>query len=132
MMPVSRRRFLLRTATCGAMWFAPPALIGALGFARAQEPAADEKNGNTVADPEKSAAALFTVAASESAAKGLAFLAEHQHDDGSFGSGGYSRNVAVCALAGMAFLSAGSTPGRGQYGKNVSRAVDFILDSHRR
>ena len=127
-MPVSRRRFLLRTARCGAIWFAPPALISALGFAPAQEPAADEKNGNTVADPEKSAAALFTAAAGESAAKGLAFLADHQHDDGSFGSGGYSRNVAVCALAGMAFLSAGSTPGRGPYGKNVSRAVDFILD----
>ncbi|MDA1015335.1 MAG: terpene cyclase/mutase family protein [Planctomycetota bacterium] len=61
--------------------------------------------------------------------RGLAYLASRQNLDGSFGRGGpYQSNVAVTALAGMAFMSAGHTPGRGTYGSNVQRAVDFILD----
>ena len=35
--------------------------------------------------------------------------------------------MAVTALAGMAFLSSGSTPGRGKYGVRVQKAVDFLL-----
>lgn len=60
--------------------------------------------------------------------RGLLFLANRQHPDGSFGSGTtYRRNVAVTALAGMAFLSAGHTPGRGAYGKNVDKAIEYVL-----
>ena len=60
--------------------------------------------------------------------KGLAFLAVRQLDDGSLSTSGYGRNAAVCALAGMAWLSGGSTPGRGPYGEEVSRVSDFLLD----
>lgn len=60
--------------------------------------------------------------------RGLAWLAAKQREDGSFGSGGgFGRNVAVTALGGIALLSSGSTPGRGLYGSNVNRAVDFVL-----
>ncbi len=59
--------------------------------------------------------------------RGLEFLAGAQRDDGSFGASGYAGNVAVCALAGIAFLASGSTPDRGPYGKHVSRCVEFIL-----
>ncbi len=79
------------------------------------------------ADPEKSAVDLITPAAARAIDRGLALLAHRQDEEGAFGSGGYSRNVAVCGLAGMAFMSAGSTPGRGPYGQNVDRCVDFIL-----
>ena len=78
-------------------------------------------------DPEKSAAELITPAAARAIERGLSLLATRQDDDGSFRSGGYSRNVAICALAGMAFMSGGSTPGRGPYGRNVDRCIDFIL-----
>ncbi|MCA9017219.1 MAG: terpene cyclase/mutase family protein, partial [Planctomycetaceae bacterium] len=62
--------------------------------------------------------------------RGLEFLAERQHPDGSFGSGStFKNNVAVTALCGMAFLAEGSTPGRGKYGVQVQKAVDFILAS---
>jgi hypothetical protein len=125
---LSRRRFLVQGAACGSALIVPSVFLNTLRLGIAQDATADAKSSNAIADPEKSGAELFTAAASESAAKGLTFLAEHQHDDGSFGSGGYSRNVAVCALAGMAFLSGGSTPGRGQYGRNVNRSIDFILD----
>jgi len=78
-------------------------------------------------DTEKSGAEMLTPKTTEAIQKGLDFLAAHQHDDGAFGAGGYGRNVAVCALGGMAFIGSGSTPGRGPYGKQVDRCVDFIL-----
>src|SRR5690606_37168691 len=77
--------------------------------------------------PERTAVELITPETDKAIARGLAALASRQADDGSFGSGGYSRNVAVCALAGMAFLAGGNTPDRGRYGLNVERSIDFIL-----
>jgi prenyltransferase beta subunit len=84
-------------------------------------------NGTFAADPERLAAELITPTTQKSIDRGLALLASRQADDGSFGSGGYSRNVAVCALAGMAFMSGGSSPQRGPYGAQVERCIDFIL-----
>lgn len=78
-------------------------------------------------DTEKSGAEMITPKTVDAIQKGLDFLASKQHEDGSFGAGGYGRNVAVCGLAGMAFIGSGSTPGRGPFGKQVERCVDFIL-----
>ncbi len=61
------------------------------------------------------------------AERGLSYLAAQQNEDGSFGRGGYSRNVAVCGLCGMAMLASGSTPGRGPFGTQIRAVVDFIL-----
>src|SRR5687767_71693 len=61
-------------------------------------------------------------------AKGLKFLQQRQLEDGAFATGGYGRNAAVVALAGMAWLAEGSTPGRGPYGEEVARAVDYLLE----
>ncbi|NUQ61693.1 MAG: terpene cyclase/mutase family protein [Pirellulales bacterium] len=77
--------------------------------------------------PEKTAVELVTPAAQSAIDRGLAYLASIEHDDGSFGTGSYRGNVAICALAGLAFMSGGSTPGRGPYGREVSRAVDYLL-----
>jgi prenyltransferase beta subunit len=111
MRELTRRNFLRRSVAASA------AVASLPGMLRGQD-----------VDPEKSAASLMTPAAGQSIDRGLAFLADQQHDDGTFGSGGYSRNVAVCALGGMAFMSAGSTPGRGPFGANVSKCVDFVLE----
>jgi len=68
--------------------------------------------------------------AERSIQRGLRFLAASQNPDGSFGANRSARNnVAVCALCGLAFLSAGHTPNRGEYGENVDRAVKFLLKS---
>ncbi len=109
--PITRRAFLARGAvvTVG-LGFAPTASMG-------QED-----------DPEKTAAKMITPAAQKAIDKGLAYLAKRQRDDGSFGSGVYSGNVAVCSLAGLAFMSSGSTPGRGPYGANVDRCVRYIIE----
>ena len=87
---------------------------------RSQQPSAEH---------EKTAGQLITREADKAIERGLAYLASRQHDDGSFGSGGYSRNVAVCALCGMALMSAGSTPGRGPYGAEVEKCLAFILEN---
>ena len=78
-------------------------------------------------DPERTGVEFVTPEAQRAVERGLSFISQQQHDDGSFGSSGYSRDVAVCGLAGMAFLGSGSTPGRGPYGQHVARCVDFIL-----
>lgn len=69
---------------------------------------------------------MVTPAAEKAIRRGLVLLASRQHDDGSFGAGNYRGNVAVTALAGMALLSGGSTPGRGPHGEHVGRCVDYL------
>jgi hypothetical protein len=66
--------------------------------------------------------------ARQAIAKGLKFLSQRQLEDGSFSTSGYGRNAAVVALAGMAWLSEGSTPGRGVYGTEIERAADYLLE----
>ena len=72
---------------------------------------------------------FITTETSESIQRGLTYLVEQQLEDGSFGTSGYSRNVAVCALGGMAWLASGSTPGRGTYGEPLERSIDYLLDN---
>jgi len=59
--------------------------------------------------------------------KGLQYLGKRLREDGSIGSGGYPRNIAVASLAGMSFIASGSTPGRGPWGEHVTRCLDFVL-----
>ncbi len=77
--------------------------------------------------PERAAGKLVTPAADRAIERGLAFLASRQHEDGSLGTSAYGKNVAVVSLCGMAMMSAGSTPGRGPYGAEVDKCLDFIL-----
>jgi len=64
----------------------------------------------------------------QSVARGLAWLARSQRDDGSFEDGSWGNNLtAVIALAGKAFLVYGVTPKHPQYGVNVERCADFLL-----
>lgn len=80
-------------------------------------------------DPEKTAAEFMTPATRQAVEKALRFLAQRQQDDGSFGRGPHidGRNVGVCGLAGLAFMSSGSTPGRGPYGVNITKCLDYVL-----
>jgi len=79
-------------------------------------------------NPETSASRLITPATTGAIRRGLDYLAAEQQEDGAFGASGYPRNVAVCSLAAMALMSAGSTPRRGRYGGEVDRCLDFVLD----
>ena len=55
-------------------------------------------------------------------------LANRQNEDGSFGAKAelFGRDPAVSALCGLAFLASGSLPGRGRYGTNLDKIVEFI------
>src|SRR5262249_9804298 len=60
---------------------------------------------------------------------GLAWLAKSQYADGSFGSGTYRGNIAVTSLAGLAFMASGSSPGRGQFGAPIDRALLYVMEN---
>jgi hypothetical protein len=70
-----------------------------------------------------------TPALDESVTRGLAALARLQEDDGGFSGGRYGKSVAVTALACLAFMADGNTPGRGEYGDVVERGLESILAS---
>jgi len=78
-------------------------------------------------ESEPAAKELITPATDRSIERGLRWLANSQHEDGSFGAGAYRGNVAVTALAGMALMCQGSTPDRGEYGGGISRALAYLL-----
>jgi hypothetical protein len=59
--------------------------------------------------------------------KGLAYMASRQDTaSGAFGDREGTK-LATTAICGMALLAGGNTPGRGKYGKHVTRAVKFVL-----
>lgn len=62
--------------------------------------------------------------------RGLQYLASAQATDGSF-PGQYGGTTGVAALAGMAFLAKGHTPGHGPYGEVINRCIDFVLKSQK-
>jgi prenyltransferase beta subunit len=69
----------------------------------------------------------LTAAQEHAVARGLEYLAAHQTPDGSFGtSGGYGATVAITSLSGLAFMANGNLPGRGKYGDNVRKALEFV------
>lgn len=108
-------------------------LLGGTSLALAQAPAekAPAKAPTKISrETEVNGREWVTPDAQRAIDNGLAFLVSRQYPDGAFGTGeGYKRNVAVTALSGMSLLSAGHMPGRGKYGANVEKAVDFIVDS---
>ncbi len=60
--------------------------------------------------------------------KGLLWLARRQATDGSYGRG---NQVAITALAGIAFMAGGNLPGQGPYGANEARALHYVLSQCR-
>jgi hypothetical protein len=79
--------------------------------------------------PDGSAAKdMITPDAQRAIDRGLAYLALSQGEDGSWGDRPqYAGNVAIVSLAGLAFMSGGHQPGRGPYGRVVTRALQFVL-----
>src|SRR5277367_4159755 len=60
---------------------------------------------------------------------GLAWLGSAQNSDGSYGNAAYRGNIAVTSLAGLAFMSSGSSPGRGPYGSQIDRALAYVMQN---
>jgi hypothetical protein len=70
----------------------------------------------------------------EAIRKGIAWLADTQNTDGSWGcEKGEAPSTGLTGLAGLALLCNGSTPVRGPHARQIRDAVDFLLRSqHRR
>jgi hypothetical protein len=101
-----------------------------------RKPAADTppKEIGGFAEPRKGdvpegAAEQVTPETDRAIESGLAWLGKQQNSDGSFGSGAYRGNIAVTSLAGLAFMGNGSSPGRGPYGSQVDKALQYVLDN---
>jgi hypothetical protein len=72
---------------------------------------------------------MMTKETDEAIAHGLAWLARAQNADGSFGTATYRGNIAVTSLAGLAFMSSGSSPGRGPFGAQIDKALLYVMDN---
>jgi hypothetical protein len=59
----------------------------------------------------------------EALARGLAWLARNQGPEGNW----TSNDLGLVSTALLAFLADGHVPGRGRYGENVQRAMDYVL-----
>jgi hypothetical protein len=75
---------------------------------------------------------MITSATQKAIDQGLAWLAQNQHEDGSFGSPQHKGNVAISSLGALAFMSGGHQPGRGKYGKVVTRCLKYILSQEQK
>ncbi len=108
-------------------------VTGPSALAQAQEPDRSRAPGGfgeaRRGDVPEGTAEMMTPAVDHAIAAGLAWLARSQNDDGSFGSGTYRGNIAVTSVAGLAFLSAGSSPGRGPYGAPVDKALAYVMQN---
>ncbi|MEW4488286.1 prenyltransferase/squalene oxidase repeat-containing protein [Thalassoglobus sp. JC818] len=67
-------------------------------------------------------------AVKRSVTRSLEYLSRAQRRQGFWEANGGQYRVAMTALAGTAFLAEGSTTTRGRYAKNISRAVDYLID----
>jgi hypothetical protein len=111
---VSRRDVLRASAVTGAA-------IGLNWIGSAQPPA-------PATGPRSDNGAEFITSDTQAAIdRGLAQLAQGQVADGSFSDPNRSGTApGITGLCGLALMGAGHQPGRGRYGKNVSRAVDYV------
>ena len=69
-----------------------------------------------------------TDALEDTVARGLAYLAGQQNEDGSFSAPRYGGgHVGITAISCLSFLAAGELPGRGEYGAVVERGLAYVL-----
>ena len=116
MLPIAlvSRRQCLRIAALGG----GTAVLGLTGHAQNPSPLIAIDAGAELVTPETQVAID----------RGLELMTNRrsQMEDGSFsGYGGAA--VGITALAGLALMAGGNQPGRGRYGQNVSRTLDYIL-----
>lgn len=109
--PLSRRSFLRLGAAGGAA-----AALAWAGHAQDGGGRPASETGAEFITPE-------TQAAIDS---GLNVLARSQLDDGSVYDRFDGASVGITALAGLALMAGGHQPGRGRYGRVVSRAIDYV------
>ena len=119
---------VVRLALLGTM-----VVVGLSGVSIAQEPPKGKAEVGfgepRVGDVPEGAAEMMNAQTDRAISTGLAWLAKSQNADGSFGNGTYRGNIAVTSLAGLAFMAAGSSPGRGPFGTHVDKALNYVMEN---
>jgi hypothetical protein len=59
--------------------------------------------------------------------RGLAWLAKNQGSEGSWGS----NDLGLVSMGALAFMSSGHAPGRGKYGRELEKALEFVISRSR-
>jgi hypothetical protein len=101
-----------------------------------QVAAQDQERPTVTAERSRDDAAASVLSADEwqrvdeAVERALAWLAARQQEDGSFPSIELGQ-PGVTSLCGMAFLAHGHMPGEGQYGKQLERATDYMIESQK-
>ncbi|VTT98507.1 Prenyltransferase-like protein OS=uncultured bacterium PE=4 SV=1: Prenyltrans_1 [Gemmataceae bacterium] len=115
---IDRRNFIRAGATGAAA-----GALGLVGHAQQPqpEPAAQVPGSRT-----KAGAEFITPDTQAAIERGLGFLARNQLTDGSFGEPTLGTGVGIASLAALALMAGGNQPGRGRFGKNVARAVEYV------
>lgn len=90
---------------------------------------AEEAPGNVRSAQNNPLANEMTPQLDRAVTRGLASLAAQQNPDGSWGDVQFGRSAAVTALACLALMADGNTPGRGVYGEQVAKGLEYILRS---
>jgi len=65
----------------------------------------------------------ITPASEAALERGLAWLAKNQGSDGNWGS----NDLGLVSMGALAFMSAGHLPERGHYGREVEKALEFVI-----
>lgn len=90
---------------------------------------ADEAPGNKMSAQNNPIENEMSPRLDQAVTRGLAHLAAMQRADGSWGEPQFGRSVAVTSLACLAFMADGNLPGRGAYGEQVTKGLEFVLKS---
>jgi hypothetical protein len=124
-----------RTRRSGRVWLPLALVVLCAHPGPAQEPARDAaKPGGGFGESRRGdvpsgTLEMMTTETDQAIQSGLAWLARSQSADGSFGSSTYRGNIAVTSVAGLAFMSSGSSPGRGPYGAQIDKALAYVMEN---
>jgi hypothetical protein len=69
----------------------------------------------------------ITAESEESLQRGLEWLVRNQGPEGNW----TSNDLGLVSMGGLAFMSAGHAPGRGQFGDEVQKSLDYVLNHAR-
>ncbi len=67
----------------------------------------------------------ITEASQQALERGLEWLARNQGSQGNW----ESNDLGLVGLGALAFMAAGHAPGRGRYGQNVQKALDYVIEN---
>lgn len=116
---------------CGHLrWFARGVAMAAAAFASMPAHGQPRPQATGISErPNQVIGNEITAQQQRAVEKGLEYLARRQNRSGAWGTdyGASNGHAGISALAGLAFMSAGNLPGRGKYGENVQRCLDYVL-----